>query len=389
MSSAPNAPLTRRRLLIFASAATATAALAACSQPAPSPTAAPKTAPTAAPSKPAASPAASKEAPKPAAPTTAAKPAAKAPAKLEQSTVKYSVVTGLFDNIFSRMAEHKGFYKEAGLEVEIQEIASGNTTTKALLTGELDLAELGTGNVLIPASQGSDMKIIGAPKPGNNYLLYTNRQDINKPEDLIGKNVGHGGTNSTLHLLMQQYLEKYGIDPNKVNFVQIGSSTQVGQAVFAGKIDAGPSGADLKPESESFPNVRTIANFAQEVPDFIRIIQGASAKTIKEKPEMLAAFLTAYARGLRYGLDNKEEAIAFGIEYHKRDRASVEWSYDWYTQNKIINPNLDITEKQVMGVQELQAKVGAQDKVLPFAQVVDLTAQKRVVEALGTYKPKA
>lgn len=371
----------RRTAIAWLSAGGAIA-LAACS------------APTVAPAKPAATPApAGAGAAKPAAtPAGAAKPAAQAtaaPKRLEVSTFKVMDVTGLYENVFTRMANEKGFYTEVGLTVEQLENGSGNVIQKALLTGDADVVEYGLVNHIIPAAKGEPIKVIGAPKPRVAHVLF-GQHSIASVKDLVGKSIGHGGVNSSLHLETLMLLDQNGIDPSKVEFVTVGSSTEVAKAVFAGKVDAGIGGVDLIPESEKFQNVRVVANLAEELPNFVRILLGTSQKTIKEKPEALQAFLTAYTKGYRYAMDNKEESGAFAVKLLGRDRKDMDDSFDWYLKNKVLNPDLTISADAMKASQDLNVKVGVQEKFVPFDQIVDLSFQKRAVEALGgPYKYKA
>ena len=208
-------------------------ALAACSTPAPSPTAAPAK-PTEAP-KTAASPAAAGPAASPgaaaspvASPSPAAKPAgdaAKPVAKGPLRTIKLGFIP-ITDFSGMYVAIEKGFFAEAGLELDMQPMQGGATIVPALIGGSLDVGISNILSVLIARDNGFDVQIVadsayeGPGSPVHGVIAPANTP-IETARDLEGKTVGINTFQNIEHLMMIRWIEKAGGDPSKVNFVEI------------------------------------------------------------------------------------------------------------------------------------------------------------------------
>src|SRR5438874_366692 len=116
-------------------------------------------------------------------------PAAGGGARPEVVKVRVGVIAGLAETIFQYLGQEQGFFRDEGIDVEFTEFQAGGPMIKALIAGELELAESGFGPMAVAVAQGADLKLIGASKPGLNFALYTKR-NIDRLEDLYGKSVG-------------------------------------------------------------------------------------------------------------------------------------------------------------------------------------------------------
>lgn len=293
-------------------------------------------------------------------------------------------MTGLFDNVFSRMAERKGFFREYGIDIEYTEITQGPVIQSALINGEVDLAELGTTLVTVPIERGVPLKIVGVPKPRQNLLFYS-RQDINSVTDLYGRSIGTGAPGAPVYVAVQALFDKYDADLTQAELINLGSSSAVGQGLLAGKIDAGPAGIELLPEIQGASDLKVLYNLAEEIPDFIRVVIGATDQTMREKPNFVAAFLTAYSKGMRYAIEHREEGIELAKELFPSNAANIESSFDWYVQNQVINPNLDFSTESFERFQQLMLKLGLQNQPLRYEQVVNMSAQQQMLAQLGPF----
>src|SRR5579864_3799743 len=171
------------------SSAPATSAPAPAAKPTTALAAAPTNPPTAAAAaKPTSAPAAAPTTTAGAAPTSApaatAKPtsapapastAAAAPSGPEVSlSVSYSNL--IADNLPEWMAYESGIFKQHGLNVTLQNIAS-STGIPALLSGQIEIAHLGGSETLSAAAEGGDLVIIAITGPVYPFVFMAS-QDI-------------------------------------------------------------------------------------------------------------------------------------------------------------------------------------------------------------------
>lgn len=361
--SSPHQPLvTRRAFLRLGLALGGAGLLAACAQPAPSPTVAPaKATQPGAPAQPA--------------PTVA--PAAKALSK-----VKVGVIATVVEQAWNDVAIARGFYKDEGIDVEVSEFRDGGTIFRALQAGEIDLYEGGFSSLPPAQEKGAPVRIVGGSKPGLAFALYA-RKDIEKLEDLYGKEVGAAAPGSFLHLLMLALFQVKKLDVSKVNFVNIGASGDVFRAVAAGKVAAGPAPINFKPQADRDPNMKTLLIFDDVVPDYPRVCFAAQTRGIAEKGEALAGALAAWVRGYRYGVEHVDEVINAAVEKFKQPREDMDFYFKWQIDHRVLALNLEVDPKGIQFMQEMNVAGKVQEKVLPFEQVVDLSLQQKVLQQIG------
>src|ERR1700674_3370496 len=90
---------------------------------------------------------------------------------------------------FIMMADRGGFAEKRGLKMDTVQVKAGATLTKALLAGELESAESGAGESILPAARGADVKMIGCSWPGLPQVVMA-KAEIKTPQDLKGRIIG-------------------------------------------------------------------------------------------------------------------------------------------------------------------------------------------------------
>ncbi|WDR06137.1 ABC transporter substrate-binding protein [Devosia rhodophyticola] len=135
------------------------------------------------------------------------------------------------------VAEEKGWFKDAGLDVELILFASGPPLLEAMASGSIDVGALGgVPTIRTVATNLFPIRILAPVADVSGTLNIVSTNDIKTIADLKGKNVSvPWGT--TAHLLLAQALEQNGLTMDDVNLIQMESID--GQAAFvAGRLDA-------------------------------------------------------------------------------------------------------------------------------------------------------
>jgi NitT/TauT family transport system substrate-binding protein len=123
-------------------------------------------------------------------------------------------------------ARDMGFFERAGLNVEITTFNNGSGATTAAAGGAIDIG-ISTVNSIANAVihgipyvyiAGGSMYVASAPSA---VLAIAKDSTIKTPADLIGKTVAISAFKDGTHLAMAAYLTKNGIDPAKVNFIEM------------------------------------------------------------------------------------------------------------------------------------------------------------------------
>jgi NitT/TauT family transport system substrate-binding protein len=227
----------------------------------------------------------------------------------EKITLKLNWVPG-GDHCFYYVAKEKGFYREKGLEVNIERGQGSGDTVKRVELNTVDVGLADTGTLVVARSKGAKVKVIA--------MIYSNSPNgiktwkgsgIEKPKDLEGRKVGVPAGDAQ-RVLWPALAAANGIDMDKVTLINIKPSAKA-QSLAAKQVDAvfdwivgnqgyWEAGLDkdklvLIPWSKWGVNPYGNALMASE-------------KTIKERPDMLRRFLDATMKAWKWSIENPEKA---------------------------------------------------------------------------------
>ena len=112
------------------------------------------------------------------------------------------------------IAEKRGLYAKYGLSSVLVYVPGGSVSIQALVSGDIDLAQLTGPPGVIANLKGADVVYIAMTDDKMGYQLVT-RQDVKKPGDLKGKRLGISRFGSSSDFSTKVLLKKIGIDPKE------------------------------------------------------------------------------------------------------------------------------------------------------------------------------
>lgn len=141
-----------------------------------------------------------------------------------------AVHTGLF------AAQRRGYFEDAGLELEIREPSSTADGAKLLEAGRAQFAILDINDLGLARQEGADLVAIAAivQRPLA-AVIAADRRDVERPLDLAGGTVGVTGVPSD-DAVLDTVLRSDGLDPDEVERVNIGFNSVA--ALASGRVDA-------------------------------------------------------------------------------------------------------------------------------------------------------
>jgi putative hydroxymethylpyrimidine transport system substrate-binding protein len=133
-------------------------------------------------------------------------------------------------------AQANGYFKDAGIDLHIQEPSSTADSAKLLEAGRADFAVMDINDFGIARERGLDLVAIAAvvQRPLAS-VIARDPNEIRTPADLAGKTIGVTGVPSD-DAVLDTVLASSGIDPSDVHRVTIGFNAVTDLA--AGKVDA-------------------------------------------------------------------------------------------------------------------------------------------------------
>ncbi|MFC7861348.1 ABC transporter substrate-binding protein [Arthrobacter koreensis] len=168
----------------------------------------------------------------------------------ESATVKVGIVQlPIFAPIY--VADAKGYFEEAGLEVQLETVKSGQDAVPLASSGKLDVVAAGFSAGMFSAIEtGLDIKVVASMgvSDGNTEESPTDlvvssaavdSGEIESIADLKGKKIGAaGGAGGTGAFLLSLALEEAGLGINDVDVVNLGNP-DMPTALANGSLDAG------------------------------------------------------------------------------------------------------------------------------------------------------
>ena len=200
--------------------------------------------------------------------------------------------TGLF------ISKEKGYFQEAGLEVDIYTPADPSTVLQTVGAGRDDFGISYQTDVLLARAQGVPVvSVAGLVQHPLNSVMALSESGIARPRDLVGKKVGYPGIPTNVPLLRTMVTEDGG-DFDRVEMANVGFDLVA--ALLGRKVDA-IVGAYWVHESilieQQGESVTILRMEEWGVPDFYELVLVVSEETIENRPELVTRFLSAILKG--------------------------------------------------------------------------------------------
>ena len=137
------------------------------------------------------------------------------------------------------IAEQKGFFKEQGLDVEIQDFAGGARSLQALVGGSVDMVTGAYEHTIRMQARSQDIRaVLELGRFPAISVMVKKGVKWDSPADFKGMTIGVTAPGSSTNLLVQFAMAQAGLAPNAASYVGIGSSASALAAVQKGEIQA-------------------------------------------------------------------------------------------------------------------------------------------------------
>ncbi len=207
-------------------------------------------------------------------------------------------------------AQGQGYFRQAGLEVNIRQPSDPATVLKQVSAGKVDLAISYEPQLLAARDQGQRLVAVAAlVQEPLTSIISLPRARIRRPADLEGKSVGTAGIDYQTAFLRTIALEA-GVDPKTIKQRNVGFGLQ--PALLSRKVDAtlggfwNYEGVDLRLKKRR-PQIIRVDRAG--VPSYDELVLVANEDALERDGGRIRAFLGALARGTRDLRRNPETGI--------------------------------------------------------------------------------
>jgi ABC-type nitrate/sulfonate/bicarbonate transport system substrate-binding protein len=198
----------------------------------------------------------------------------------------------------------------ADLDVEEVVVTGDSNAMRVLLSGNADIALVGTLNVLASIHAGAKVRAVNSWQPIGDYSLVLATGKGTKLSDLAGKTFASSGPGALPDQLPRLIMRKYGIDETTARFVQVGGHAARLQAVYGGRAEATLINTITALKGVHEGRVTVLTRISHEFPGLGYVWNMVRAESI-DNPQLTAAYqvLTeAGIRAARFIMENPDEA---------------------------------------------------------------------------------
>lgn len=207
------------------------------------------------------------------------------------------------------VADEKGFYRDAGLEVSIQQGQGSKTTTIVVGSGKEPIGHVSLSTAAQSISSGVPIKAVAAIiQKGPIGLICDKSRNILKPEDVKGKKIGSTPSGSDAQIL-PAFLAANKIGQSDVTVVNMQGDAKFA-AIMSGQVDCiSGDGPFYAPQMEAKGKKANVILYADwGVPNLgFGII--SSDEFLKTSPDVVRRFVAATLKGVEYTYANIPESV--------------------------------------------------------------------------------
>ena len=270
----------------------------------------------------------------------------------------------------------RGFYKREGLDMELIFVRGASTAVQALLANQIQFI-FSVGPQMPAVWEGNDIMLL-AQQVGRPTFSLVVTPDIQKIADLKGKKIGvtFGGSTAAG---TKALLELNKINPDKdVEYISLPGNEPKIAAMKQGIISA----ALLAPPADYLAmkaGMKRLLSLADVFKDTAFTGLAATARTIKENPQMVKRMVRAIVRSVIHTRDNPEDALQVAMKRLGMERDAAQDAYQMIREALVPVP----TEKGVELMAQWQAiALNTKPKRKP-SEYMDLRFVNEVMAELG------
>ncbi|HEY1726745.1 MAG TPA: ABC transporter substrate-binding protein [Candidatus Baltobacteraceae bacterium] len=218
------------------------------------------------------------------------------------------------------VALKRGFFRDAGLDVELSPGGPNATAAAPVISGHAQLGQLSdSGQVMFARNSGIPIKIIAAGLRVAPFAFYSlPKNPIRSPHDMIGKRIG---IQPTARYVLEAILAKNAIDPAKVAVTDVGADMT---PLAAGRVDAITGWITNAKEMSIFSGpLVSLSMESAGLPSY-GDTYFATDDAIAKSSDQLARFIRALAQGWDWTYQYPSDAVDIAAAEYPELDSSVE-----------------------------------------------------------------
>jgi|SRR5579875_42396 NitT/TauT family transport system substrate-binding protein len=215
-----------------------------------------------------------------------------------------------------------GFFKKAGVNVEIVRVNSAGLIGSSVASGSIDVGQTGISVLAAAHERGLPFVLIApaglySSKTPTSALVVMKNAPLRTAADLDGKTVGLRDINSPAYVAARAWIDQNGGDSKTVRFVEMPDSAAAA-ALLAGRVDAASIAEPDLEDALRHPELRLFAYSYNAIAN--QFLLGGYFTTkdyAAAHPDLVRAFASAIAEAGRWANRNHAKSAEILEKYTK------------------------------------------------------------------------
>ena len=210
------------------------------------------------------------------------------------------------------VAREAGLFEKNGLRTDVTYIRSGSTMAQTLVSGEIQMAQMGGPAMLAAGVAGMDVTFVAVALNTTPIVIMGN---VAKMEELKGKAIGITRFGSNTDISARFAIRKAGLQPEKdIALLQLEDYPGIMGGMQSGRIAAGAL-ADPFTDAAKKLGYKEIADIAALGLEFPFVGIAAKKSYLKENSDTAQRFVRAYTEAIALYKNNRDLAMKITGKY--------------------------------------------------------------------------
>src|SRR6476620_7363568 len=226
------------------------------------------------------------------------------------------------------IARDAGLFEKNGLRTDVAYIRSGSTMAQTLVSGEIQMAQMGGPAMLAAGVAGMDVTFVAVALNTTPIVIMGT---VSKMEELKGKSIGVTRYGSNTDISARFAIRKAGLQPEKdIALIQLEDYAGIMGGIASGRIAAGAL-ADPFTDAAKKLGYKEIADVAAMGLEFPFVGIAVKKSYVKDNMDTVQRFVRAYTEAIAIYKNNRDLAMKITGKYTGiKDAATLAATVDFY-----------------------------------------------------------
>ncbi len=305
---------------------------------------------------------------------------------IKPTKIKIGLPTGKtsFANLDVAIAQEKGFFKQQGLDVTIENFDTGVKVVQAVVANGVNIGGASLEPVVNATTAGAKLAIVGTFANRLTIAMVTPKT-IKSAADLRNKNVGIQDVGAVREVMTRMVLQKANMTPQDVKYVSVLGPSYI-PALISGKIQSAVLQTDQAFEIlQRDSRFHVLVDMYKVEPNYYFGSYIVSKDWLAKNPDIAVRYLSALIQAHRFMYQNKAETVRIGTKVTGFNSEVINKTYDvLLVKNKVFPVNDGIEDQRIAyTIQRMKSLGLLKGKEPDLAQLVDRKPITLALKKLG------